>query len=161
MNDLASLDTSGGPLRAPAYGLLLGQTRCHCCHAQAPTAALWVSSFVETDEEGVADQGDAALLHYIEYLDVDAVAFIRGQAPWLHLASTRMSGQTYYAHHCTTCGTLQGDHYVFSPDGPYWPQDDIDLVRLRFIEGPSELTARASAGQSAWMERVIHVCSRE
>lgn len=161
MSDLAYSDTPGGPLRAPAYGLLLGQTRCHDCHAQTPMAALWVSSFVETDEEGVVDQGDGALLHYIEYLDEGAVAFMRGHAPWLRLASTHMSGQTYYAHHCTTCDALQGDHYVFSPDGPYWPQDDVDVGRLRFIQGPGELTARASAGQSAWMERVPHVCNRE
>ncbi|KAF1710180.1 hypothetical protein [Pseudoxanthomonas sacheonensis] len=148
-------------LSAPAYGLLLGHTRCHYCYSQTPTAALWVSSFVETDKEDVVDLGDGALLHYIEYLDEGAAAFVRGHAPWLRPASTRTSGQTYLAHHCTTCGAIQGDHFVFSPDGPYWPQDNGDLSRLRFIEGPGALIARASAGQSAWMDRVTHVCSRE
>lgn len=149
-----------GALSAPTYGLLLGQTTCHHCRAQTPTAALWVSSFVETDDEGVVDHGDGALLSYIEHLDEVAAAFVSGHAPWLRLASTRTSGQTYYAHHCTTCGALQGDHFIFSPDGAYWPQDDVDLGRLRFIEGPGALTAQASAGQSAWMDRVHDVCER-
>lgn len=158
MNESVSRDSV---LSAPTYGLLFGQARCHYCHAQTPTAALWVSSFVETDKEGVVDQGDGALLHYTEHLDEGTAAFVRGHAPWVRMASTSTSGQSYYAHHCTTCGALQGDHYVFSPDGPYWPQDDAELARLRFILGPGELTARASAGQSEWMERVAHVCHRE
>lgn len=160
MDDLASHEARDRALRAPAYGLLLGQTNCYYCQARTPTAALWVPSFVETDEEGVADQGDSALLRYIEHLGDGAAAFVRGHAPWLRLTSTRTSGQTYYAHHCTTCGALQGDHFVFSPDGPYWPQDDIELARLRFVEGPGALIAQASAGQSQWMERVPNVCER-
>ena len=28
------------------------------------------------------------------------------------------------AHHRTTCGALQRDHFVLSPDSPYWPQDE-------------------------------------
>ncbi|MCF7220992.1 hypothetical protein [Marilutibacter chinensis] len=145
-------------LHAPAYGLLLGQTSCHFCHAQTPTAAVWVPSFEERDEEGVTDQGGGALLRYIEQLDESATAFVTGHAPWLRYASTRSSGQVYLAHHCTTCGALQGDHFVFSPDGPYWPQDDTQLASLRFIRGLGPLTAQASAGQSAWMDKVQEVC---
>lgn len=151
---------SGG-LNAPTYGLLLGHTACHYCHAQTPTAALWVSSFVESDEDGVADQGQSALLRYVELLDEETAAFVHRHAPWLRLAPTRMSGQTYYAHHCTTCGALQGDHYVFAPDGPYCPQDDVALAHLHFIEGAGPLSALASAAQSTWMERVGDVCARQ
>lgn len=148
-------------LRAPAYGLLLGQTACHFCLALTPTAAVWVSSFEERDEEGVVDQGEGALLRYIERLDDGATAFVTAHAAWLRYASTRTSGQVYLAHHCTTCGALQGDHFVFSPDGPYWPQDDVALSVLRFIQGLGPLTAQASAGQSGWMDRVPAVCERQ
>ena len=106
-------------------------------------------------------EGADALLHYIERLDATAAAFVLRQAPWLRLAHTRTSGQTYYAHHCTTCGALQRDHFVFSPDGPYWPQDDVALARLRLIEGVGALTATATAGESGWMERISNVCTRE
>jgi len=117
-------------LQAPAYGLLLGHTECHFCHAPTPTAAIWVPSFEEHDDEGLVDQGEGAVLRYIERLDENTAAFVAGHAPWLRFATTRTSGQTYLAHHCTTCGALQGDHFVFSPDGPYWPQSDVELARL-------------------------------
>lgn len=147
-------------LHAPAYGLLLGRTECHFCHASTPTAAVWVPSFEEHDDEGMADQGDGALLRYIERLDENTAAFVAGHAAWLRFDATRASGQTYLAHHCTTCGALQGDHFVFSPDGPYWPQDDVQLASLRFIRGLGPLTAQASAGQSAWMDRVPVACTQ-
>lgn len=148
-------------LWAPRYGLLLGETTCHYCHAKTPTAAVWVASFAEIEEGEVAGEGEGALLHYVEHLDATAAAFVSQHAPWLRLASTRTSGQTYYAHHCTTCGALQGDHYVFSPDGPYWPQDDVALARLRLIDGAGALTATASPAESGWMRRIADVSRRE
>lgn len=157
MTQSASPETDNVFLHAPAYGLLLGQTTCHFCHVQTPTVAVWVPSFEENGEEGLADHGEGALLHYIERLDESTAAFVAGHAPWLRYASTRTSGQTYLAHHCTTCGALQGDHFVFSPDGPYWPQDDAALAALRFVKGLGPLTAQASAGQSAWMNKVPEV----
>lgn len=147
-------------LQAPAYGLLLGHTGCHFCHAPTPTAAVWVPTFEEHDDEGVVDQGDGAVLRYIERLDENTAAFVAGHAPWLRFDATRTSGQTYLAHHCTTCGVLQGDHFVFSPDGPYWPQNDVELARLTFVQGLGPLTAQASAGQSAWMDRVPLTCTQ-
>ena len=147
-------------LQAPAYGLLLGHTECHFCHAPTPSAAIWVPSFEEHDDEDLVDQGEGAVLRYIERLDEDTAAFVAGHAPWLRFATTRTSGQTYLAHHCTTCGALQGDHFVFSPDGPYWPQSDVELARLTFVQGLGPLTAQASAGQSTWMDRVPLACAQ-
>lgn len=100
------------------------------------------------------------MLRYIEHLDESATAFVTGHAPWLRFASTRTSGQVYLAHHCTTCGALQGDHFVFSPDGPYWPEGDVQLASLRFIRGLGQLTAQASARQGAWMDRVPLICTQ-
>ncbi|HEL3259593.1 TPA: hypothetical protein UMH03_000423 [Stenotrophomonas maltophilia] len=115
---------------------------------------MWVPSFEEHDDEGLVDQGEGAVLRYIERLDENAVAFVAGHAPWLRFATTRTSGQTYLAHHCTTCGALQGDHFVF------WPQSDVELARLTFVQGLGPLTAQASAGQSTWMDRVPLGCAQ-
>lgn len=152
------MSASDPPLSAPRYGLLLGQTVCHYCCALTPTAAVWVASFEDVEDGEVIDAGGPALLRYVEWLDKDSDAFVAKWAPWLRLASTRTSGQTYYAHHCTTCGALQGDHFVFSPDGPYWPQDDAALGHLHFLGGAGSLMAKASASQSHWMEKVEDGC---
>lgn len=153
-------DAPPSTLRASAHGLLLGQTDCHFCQAPPAAAALWVPSFEEHDAEGLADQGEGAVLRYIERLNEEAAAFVAGHAPWLRFATTRTSGQTYLAHHCTTCRALQGDHFVFSPDGPCWPQDDVELARLAFVQGLGPITAQASAGQGAWMDRAPLICTQ-
>lgn len=145
---------------ASRFGLLMAQTRCHFCHAITPTAALWVAAFQELEEAGSAIQGEAAVLQFIEALEPAVLEQLQAHAPWLWVAFTRTSDTTYLAHHCTTCGALQGDHFIFSPDGPYWPKDDADLALLRFIEGVGPLNARGCTAESAWMERVERVCAR-
>jgi hypothetical protein len=147
-------------LLAPRFGLLFGEIKCHHCQAPSPTVAVWVPSHQDVDEEGEVDEGGAALLSYIQWLDPDALALLASRAPWVRMASTAMSGTTYLANHCTTCGTVQGDYYVFHPDGPYWPQED-SLTRMLFVEGRGSLKAVASAGQSMWMECVEHVALRD
>ncbi|KAF1698046.1 hypothetical protein CSC62_06610 [Pseudoxanthomonas jiangsuensis] len=151
-------DNADSPVHAPAYGLLMGHTACHYCQAQTPTVALWVPSYADPEENGPGE--GSALLQYISDLDVAAKDFLLGHAHWLRQAHTRTADQHYFAHHCTNCGALQGDHYVFSFGGPYWPQDDAALSRLTYIEGLGTLTAWATAAQSGWMDRVPHVCRR-
>lgn len=148
-------------LGAARYGLLFGETDCHRCRVKTPVAAVWVSAYTEYIDGDTIDGYDAGLLQYIEWLDHETEGFVRTNTSWLRPASTRASGTTYWANFCSACGAVQGDHFVFSPDGPYWPQDDTELVRLRFVPGLGALKARASVGVSAWMERVEHLCRRD
>lgn len=147
-------------LHAPRYGLLLGETDCYQCRARTPTAAIWVGAFQEFEEGEVLDEGEAGLLKYAQWLDPDAAGLVKMHAPWLRLTPTKMSETTYWANHCQTCGSAQGDHYVFGPDGPYWPQDNAALVQLTFLPGVGVLQANGSVGQSSWMERVEDACRR-
>lgn len=48
------------------------------------------------------------MLRCIGHLDESTAAFMTDHAPWLRYVPTRTSGQVYLAHHCTTCGVLQG-----------------------------------------------------
>lgn len=150
-------------LRAPRFGLLLGTTECHHCQARTPTAAVRVPGYQEVVEEG--DESpvgtDAGLLHYVQWLDEHAQVQVLARAPWLRYAPTHMSGTTYLANHCMNCGTLQGDHFVFHPDGPYWPADDAALSRLIFVPLNGSLEAVATVGHSMWMERVEQAARHE
>lgn len=153
--------TPAPEIHAPRFGLLLGSIDCHLCQAPTPTAALWVSSYLEVEEGESIAAGGPALLRYIEQLEPPTLAFVQSRTPWLRMSATRTSGLTYLAHHCITCGAVQGDHFVFDPDGPYWPQDDKALAKLKLVPGQGAVTAQATAGESAWMERVEEVCHRE
>lgn len=148
-------------INAGRYGLLLAQTTCNLCQAATPTAAVWVPSYQATEAEEVVEEGEGALLKYIEWLEAGALDFIQGRAPWLRMAPTRTYGRPYLAHHCTTCGAIQGDHFLFSPDGPYWPETEDEVAGLAFIQGLGALNARATAGQSEWMNQLEKVCIRE
>jgi len=145
-------------LTAARHGLLLADMRCYQCQALTPVAAIWMADFEEHEDGEVIDNGEAALLAYPEWLDERVTRLIRIHAPWMRLAATKTSGITYWANHCQVCGAVQGDHYVGGVDGPYWPQDDEALARLRFVRGAGPLRAAGSSSQSLWMMRVEDVC---
>lgn len=154
-------NTSTSELYAPRFALLLGTIACHLCQAPTPTAAVWVASYREVENGEVIEEGEAALLRYIDQLSPSTLAFVQVRAPWLRMSATRTYGLTYLTHHCITCGAVQGDHFVFGPDGPYWPEDGKALAKLKLIPGHGTLRAQASGGESAWMERVEELCHRE
>lgn len=145
-------------LSAARYGLLLAEIRCYHCEAPTPVAAIWIADFEEREGGEVIDSGEAALLAYPKWLDDGATVLIGTHAHGMRPAATWTSGITYWANHCRVCGAVQGDHYVGGVDGPYWPQNDGALARLRFVRGTGPLRAAGSTSQSLWMTRVEDVC---
>lgn len=55
-------------LIASRYGLLLADIPCYHCQTTTPVAALWVGDFKEQETGEILDEGDAALLTYVECL---------------------------------------------------------------------------------------------
>lgn len=147
-------------LIAPRYGLLVAETNCYRCRATMPAAALWVADYTEYEDGENLGGDDAAVLQYIEWLDNTSEAFVRTHAAWLQPAFTKTSGMSYWANCCGSCSAAQGDHFLFSPDGPFWPQDDKALAALRFVPGSGSIRACASAARSLWMEQVERICRR-
>jgi len=145
-------------ISAPRFGLILGESRCHRCLARTPTAAVWVPSFEQRDDGEAPTFGGPALLTFIEWLDAPVVDQVSARAPWLRMAHTRSSGTVYLAHHCATCGAVQGDHFIHGIDGPYWPEDGLAFASLRFHRCRGALLAKACVAESAWMELVENDC---
>lgn len=153
--DLTLAPDKPASLEAPAYALLLAAISCWQCKAKTSTAAIWIPSYVERDEDGDQYAGDGpAVLKYVEGLSPDCVEHVQRVAPWLRPAPTRTSGIEYLAHHCASCDAVQGDHYVFGVDGPYFPQDEAAIASLQVVPGVGALRAVATAAGSGWMERV-------
>ena len=154
--DLILLPDKPASLEAPAYALLLATASCWQCKATTPAAAIWLPSYVESDEDGDRYAGDgAAVLKYVERLNADCLEHVQGVASWLRPAPTRTSGIHYLAHHCESCSAVQGDHFVFGVDGPYWLEDDEAIASLRVVPGVGALRAVATAAGSGWMDRVV------
>lgn len=143
MTDLNIMSTS--------YALLKGEITCWKCKGTIPVAALWVPSFVDNEDEATPEEGGAALLKYVSELDIGTMAHVQGAAPWLKPNYSQTANQTYLANHCQLCDALQGDHFVYGPDGPFFPQDQAGVDRLTVIPGHGPLMASASAAQSGWM----------
>jgi hypothetical protein len=123
-------------------------------------ASLWIGDFQEEDNGEILDEGDAALLTYVEWMGDGAAQLIRDHAPGMRFAAAKTSGMAYWANHCLSCGAIQGDHYVHEVDGPYWPQHDANLAQLKFVPGQGAIRAKGQTSQSSWMERVESVCRR-
>jgi len=149
-------DSEASPeLEAPSFGLLLAETTCWHCHQPTPAAALWVPEF--TLDEGDGDRwsdAEPAVLHYIEALPAQATEQLREYAPWMQPARTIGADLTYWANHCTACNAVQGDHYLFGPDGPFFPQTDEELRRIRFVAADGALSCKARPASSSWMAQV-------
>ncbi|MEC3888913.1 hypothetical protein [Xanthomonas campestris] len=59
--------------------------------------------------------------------------------------------RTYLTNHCQACDALQGDHFVYGPDGPFFPQDRAGVDQLKVIPGHGAVMASASTAQSGWI----------
>lgn len=161
MNVLSSDTTHRPSLEAPCFAVLSAGTICWKCEGRTPVAAVWVRACdsVDPDDEVYAE-GDPAVLQYIEWLSADALGQVQALAPWLRYANTIGSGTRYLVNHCTACDSVQGDHYVFGPDGPFFPQSKSDLERINITPCRGALEATASPLFSSWMEAIKSQAAR-
>lgn len=137
-------------VRASAFCLLIEHASCHSCQVSTAVGAIWVGNYEDLDEQAM-DPGGAAVLSYIEWLGEEALIACQARLPRMAFASTRTSGLSYLANHCEACGSVQGDHFIHGPDGPFWPQSEA-VAKFEILEVP--LAARASLSQAAWMDTI-------
>ncbi|NIK06855.1 hypothetical protein FHY11_000321 [Xanthomonas arboricola] len=138
-------------IAATSYALLQGETTCWKCSATIPVTALWVPGFIDNEDEEYPQEGGPSLLKYISELDVGTMARVQAEAPWLKPNYSQTADRTYLANHCQACDALQGDHFVYGPDGPFFPQDRAGVDQLKVIPGHGAVMASASTAQSGWM----------
>ena len=69
--------------------------------------------------------------------------------PYFRLAKSKSADASYYANHCSRCGSLQGDFYLHSePGGAFFPETRQDYAHIKFnlIDGDAELDGAEGAG---------------
>lgn len=141
---------------APSYALLQSTMPCWKCNQATSVSTVWVPSFVNTenveDPEDEPETGGASTLRYIQALDGQVIAHVRKVAPWLKFGRSGTANATYLANHCQACGVIQGDHFAFGINGPFFPSDRTEANALQVIAGCGPLTANAVSAQSGWMD---------
>lgn len=150
------IDRDKADLVAPGFALLISEETCWKCGAASPVSAIWLPSFTEIDHEEDEHEAssDAAILHYVGALSAEVWEQWKPIAPWIRYAHTEGSGSAYFANHCITCDTLQGDWFVFGVDGPFFPQSIAEIENIRFIRGLGEFHGCASPSVSSWMHKL-------
>jgi hypothetical protein len=94
--------------RASRFGLVHGLAKCWSCKTSTPVAAILLEAFsTRWDPEDDWEDGDApALLSYISYLNQEALAIYRGQAPWVQLMASKAAAETYWAMRASSAGAI-------------------------------------------------------
>ena len=135
---------------ATACAVLRAAMPCWKCGELPAVAAIWI----DADLSGQAYGDGPALLTYIESLNPEAMEQVFALAPWMRLTPSFTTQRLYLANHCGPCGTLQGDHFVHGVDGPFFPQTDEEIARIRIAAGKGHLRAEADCSRSAWMSHI-------
>lgn len=117
--------------------LIATTTACWDCHKQVVVPAFGATSF-DVDLPAEVPPGEMVLLRYVEQLPEHAIAAARKLQPRYAVHHSLTAERDYHMTRCQ-CGAPRGDHYLFAPDGPFWPMGpaaarDIFLLDLGTVD---------------------------
>ncbi|MDO8903226.1 hypothetical protein [Hydrogenophaga sp.] len=97
--------------------LVMAETQCWNCKASTPVSSL--RAHAVTGPEGNSVEG--VRITNAADLPADLKQAIHAVNPNFRKGFSRTAEQTYFANHCSHCGALQGDFYMYmEPDGPFF-----------------------------------------
>lgn len=147
----------GSSILAPNFAVLTTEHQCWTCAAVVPVSALWVPSFVERFDDGEElSVEDAAVLRFVESINLPAARHISAVSPWMVMATTKGSGTRYLANHCQACSVVQGDFHLFGVDGPFGlvtlEKQGTEHISVRYVDCAIE--AVAGIAQATWIDQI-------
>ena len=108
-------------ITATSYALLQGKFTCWKCSESIVVTAIWVPGFLDNEDEEYPEEGGPSLLKYVSELDVGTMARVRAAAP--AQAQLLADGQPdLRGQPLSNLRHAAGDHFIFSPDGPFFPK---------------------------------------
>ncbi|WP_180845980.1 hypothetical protein [Stenotrophomonas maltophilia] len=154
---LAALPELSSVILSPSFAVLTTDHECWTCVAATSVSALWVPSFVERfDDDEELSVADAAVLRFVESINLPAAQHISAAAPWMLMATTKGSGTRYLANRCQACGAIQGDFHLFGVDGPFGlvtlEKRGTDHIKVHTFDCPIE--AVAGIAQATWIDQI-------
>lgn len=123
-----------------AVYLLQGLGECYRCKETTRMFALMALppfSF-EGEQDHVLDD-DGPMLREVNELPESLVQALRPMSGSLWREDhSQTAGATYWMNHCEHCDAKQGDHFVQGPNGPFWPNDAVEMQAIEAlrIDGP-------------------------
>lgn len=154
---LAALPELGSVVVSPDFAVLTTKHECWTCTTVVPVSALWVPNFVERFDDGEElSVADAAVLRFVESINLSAAQHISAAAPWMLMATTKGSGTRYLVNRCQACGAIQGDFHLFGVDGRFGlvtlEKQGTEHINVRYVDCPIE--AVAGIAQATWIDQI-------
>ncbi|WIA63231.1 hypothetical protein [Stenotrophomonas sp. BIO128-Bstrain] len=155
--DLEKSTEPSSVILSPVFAVLTSRHECWTCAAVVPVSALWVPSFVERFDDGEElSVADAAVLRFVETINLPAAQHISSAAPWMLMSTTKGSGARYLANHCQACSVVQGDFQLFGVDGPFGlvtlEKRGTEHISVRYVDCAIE--AVAGIAQATWIDQI-------
>lgn len=154
---LAALPELSSVILSPSFAVLTTEHQCWTCAAVVSVSALWVPNFVERFDDGEElSVEDAAVLRFVESINLPAAQHISAAAPWMLMATTKGSGTRYLANRCQACGAIHGDFHLFDVDGPFGlvtlEKQGTEHINVRYVDCPIEVVA--GIAQATWIDQI-------
>jgi len=76
---------------------------------------------------------------------------------WFRADHSHMAERSYWMNHCEHCDAKQGDNFVQGPNGPFWPNDEVEMAAINAtrFEGPFRVpnaSTSYSGAMSDWRD---------
>ncbi len=157
LTSVDSLDEVSSVILSPSFAVLTSRHECWTCTTVVPVSALWVPNFVERFDDGEElSVADAAVLRFVETINLPAAQHIAAAAPWMLMSTTKGSGTRYLVNRCQSCGAIQGDFHLFGVDGPFGlvtlEKRGTEHIRVHAVDCAIE--AAAGIAQATWVDQI-------
>ncbi len=111
----------------------------------------------EPDDDGAENYPlGLYLLRGMDVVPEALLQAVRAHHPSFDLRLSKTVGRSYYANACEQCGSLMGDHFLFSePGGAFWPTIADEFAKVVIhrlaIEGEFRVDAQYSLSGQFYM----------
>lgn len=132
-------------VRASRFAVIQSSQTCWRCKQNTPVVGLLVPAEHEhlwVDDDPALDEWEepdsASIVSHVSRLPAGVLVRLQTVSPHYRWGSSKAGGE-YFMNHCAKCGTLQGDHFLYSePDGAFFlmSEEEASRIHTTAIEEP-------------------------
>ena len=142
-------------LTCAAVYLLRVDGTCYACQRTTPMFGLMGLPPMSQEGGDYPVDEDECMFREVVEMPTGVAAAIRETAGEIYRPDfSGTAGLEYWMNHCQHCDATQGDFFVHGPNGPFWPQDEVQMETIQStrVEGPFKFVEPQTAYSGAMVD---------